>query len=333
MVYPLQERRCPPMNCQRIQDLRPLGNSPTSGTARGPQLEPSRRRFAIAGAILLSLLTVAGLEAQTSPVPDLQLGRKVFRQACVECHGAKGRGDGAKAKKLGFHPRDLTYGVFKCQCTPTGELPTDDDLFRTVTSGLLGTPMVGHGSTLSEDERWAVVGFIKTLSPRFESGNLPRCPPPPSPPPPSPALVAEGKQIYRLMECARCHGASGRGDGPAAASLLDDWGEPIKPYNFLLRKDFKCGSDDRDLYRTLRTGLTGTPMPSYEAALAFARDDFTPEGLALLAAAPELAELETYVTSLPDRASFQGMSSEAHDKMIVSRTYALVQFLRSMLGR
>ncbi len=199
---------------------------------------------------------------------QLQVGKEVYEKNCQKCHGATGKGDGPDAVKLGFHPRDYTLGAYKCRCTGEGQPPADEDLMRTVTRGMPGTPMLAFEKLLTPDQRAAVVQYIKTLSPAFKSGNAASCPAPPVAPASSPELLAEGKEMYTKMGCGQCHGASGRGDGPSAASLKDAWGNPIKPYNFVVMKRFKCGGDPQDLYRTLQVGLAGTPMPSYRDALA-----------------------------------------------------------------
>jgi cytochrome c oxidase cbb3-type subunit 2 len=68
------------------------------------------------------------------------------------------------------------------------------------------------------------------------------------------------------MECWKCHGQQGRGDGPSAPTLTDSKEQPIHPYNFADATNdsrFKCGTSNEDLYRIFMTGLDGTPMPSF----------------------------------------------------------------------
>lgn len=286
----------------------------------------------IAACVLLSVVAPVAV-AQTSAETNPELGKKVYEKICADCHGPKGQGNGPKAKRLGFFPRDFSLGTFKCRCTPSGQPPTDEDLFRTVTRGLPGTPMIAHEKMLSEQERWAVVRFIKTLSPKFSAPNLPACAQIPQQPPPASQLAVEGQHLYRLMQCGKCHGVSGRGDGPAASTLKDDWGRPIKPYNFVVAGNFKCGNDDRDLYRTLRTGLAGSPMPSFAAALLFAGDEFSPAGLEALGDATEIKELTQYLRGQPDAAALKAMSDQARQEVSSTRTWALVQYLRTLLAR
>ena len=79
---------------------------------------------------------------------------------------------------------------------------------------------------------------------------------------PTPELLARGKALYAQAKCFQCHGEGGKGDGPSADELQDDLKFPIRPADFT-RGQFKGGGDVRDIYRTMTTGLDGTPMPSF----------------------------------------------------------------------
>ncbi|MBI3655065.1 MAG: c-type cytochrome [Acidobacteria bacterium] len=285
--------------------------------------------------LIVAILVLArrtGQGAAMSSGVDLERGKKIYRQTCLECHGPAGRGDGPKAKKLGFRPRDFKLGAFKCRCTPSGQLPTDDDLLRVVTRGMPGTPMPSHEKTLSLEDRHAVILYIKSLSPGFAAGSALPCISIPDPLPVTPELVAEGKQIYRIMSCWKCHGVAGRGDGPASKGLKDDWGNPINAYNFTLKGKLKCGGDARDFYRTLHTGMTGSPMPSFDAAFPFARDsvtNFTAFQGAFTAA--EVQDLKGYLQRQPDKAALSYLSPKASQQLVEKRTWALIYYLRSLL--
>ncbi len=54
----------------------------------------------------------------------------------------------------------------------------------------------------------------------------------------------------------------GRGDGPSAKTLVNEWGDPDPPFA-LTKGHMKGGSTGEDLYRVFMTGLNGTPMPSF----------------------------------------------------------------------
>ena len=195
---------------------------------------------------------------------DPKLGEKVYRENCAACHGDKGDGRGPQAEKLNTKPRNFTSGIYKFRTTPSGSLPLGEDIFRTVTRGVRGTSMLAQ-LQLSEQERWAVVRYLKTFSKRFKEetpGQAITVAPPPAV---NSKLVALGKTKYEEAGCAQCHGPDGKGDGPSAKGLKDDWGNPISPSDLTL-KPFKSGPNPEDLYRTISTGLNGTPMPSYAAA-------------------------------------------------------------------
>ena len=119
---------------------------------------------------------------------------------------------------------------------------------------------------LSETERWAVAEYLKTFSPRFKSEKTPEPIAIPAQPSPNVERVPLGKKMYTDAGCNHCHGAEGKGDGTSAKELKDDWDEPIAPTDLTV-KPFKSGPEPEDLYRTISTGLNGTPMPSYADAL------------------------------------------------------------------
>lgn len=287
-----------------------------------------------ASLLVCAAFAVAGsLRAQAPPSAAAELGKPTYEKACADCHGGKGRGDGAKARKLGFAPRDFTLGAFKCRCTPSGEPPTDEDLYRTVTNGLPGTPMTPHARTLSDDERRAVVHYLRTLAPMRVAREPPACLATSPAPAETPELVAEGKLLYRLMQCAKCHGDGGRGDGPAARTLQDSWGKPIRPPDLGRAGVFKCGGELADLYRTLRTGMTGSPMPSFDEALSFAREDFSARSLTALGSGAELSELQQYLARQPDAQALQTLSPQAREALSSGRAWALSAYVRSLPRR
>jgi cytochrome c oxidase cbb3-type subunit 2 len=192
-------------------------------------------------------------------------GRVSYDRYCTGCHGASGDGHGPAAEMLLTKPRDFTKGIFKFRSTPSGTLPTDADLLRTLTRGVYRTSMP-EWSLLPERQRNALVAYVKSLYPRWAERGAGR--PIAIPPRPaslgSPESVARGKEVYALLECTTCHGETGQGDGPSAKTLSpDSWGNPQKPFNFTKGR-LKSGADPEDVYRTFMTGLNGTAMPSFE---------------------------------------------------------------------
>jgi hypothetical protein len=69
--------------------------------------------------------------------------------------------------------------------------------------------------------------------------------------------------LFQKLECWKCHGVTGRGNGPSAPTLTDDENRPILPFNFHDSQRFKCGSTDAAMYKDFMTGLDGSPMPSF----------------------------------------------------------------------
>ncbi len=217
------------------------------------------RRTVLAAAICL-LPVVAS--AQTSGAPD---GATLYRQRCAHCHGEAGRGDGDVAALLYPRPRDFTSGKYKFRTTDTGSLPTDDDLARSITGGLHGTSMPAWERYLSPAEVAAIVAQLKSFSPRFASER-------PQPiaigpePPESPAGVEAGRAVYEKLKCAACHGTDGRGAGAIAQEMKDDWGRPARATDLSEPWTFRGGDAVRDIFLRFRTGMNGTPMPSFLGA-------------------------------------------------------------------
>lgn len=207
------------------------------------------------------------------PGPDktyFQQGRFVYQKNCIVCHGRFGEGDGELVKDWEVLPRNFRKANFKYRSTPYGRLPTDEDLTRTVRRGIAGSamPVFSH---LQDAEVRAVIEYLKFFSPAWrEPDKQPRA----LPLQPRPAWYADEKQratqaalghaIYRAT-CASCHGDQGAGDGPAAAALKDSEDRPIAPAD--LRQSLKSGPEIEDIYRTILTGITGTPMIGFHGAL------------------------------------------------------------------
>src|SRR5436305_11883050 len=115
----------------------------------------------------------------------------VYNHACAWCHGKDGRGDGPAAfsinKYLSPRPRDFTRGRFKLRSTPSGQLPTDDDLLRTLERGIPGYMPSFRG--LTAGERRLALTAVQRFLPGF--ATAPATPPAvPPPPPAAPARLA-----------------------------------------------------------------------------------------------------------------------------------------------
>jgi mono/diheme cytochrome c family protein len=212
------------------------------------------------------LLGTPSVATETSNVNGItghaEGGKMLYRRFCIGCHGPDGNGQGMNAQWIDPKPRDFTEATFKCRSTPTGTLPTDDDLYNAITRGFVDTNMPSW-RPLNPQQRADLVAFIKTWSPRWakeKPGAVLNIPPET---PITIESILHGRELFQKLECWKCHGPEGHADGPSAATLTDSKGDPIKPFNFSTGDRFMCGDTNRDLYRIFMTGLDGSPMPSF----------------------------------------------------------------------
>lgn len=200
-------------------------------------------------------------QAEAQQGGDAASGKAVFEKKCALCHGSEGKGDGPGAPTLDPKPRDFTKGLYKIRTTASGQPPTDTDLFRVITEGMIGTSMPGW-KVLPEKDRWDLVAYLKTFAPdKFK--EAPKASDFPKEVASSTESLARGKEMFEAIECNKCHGKAGRGDGPSAPELKDDWGNPIRPANLTKPWTFRGGESTKDIATRLVTGLMGTPMPSF----------------------------------------------------------------------
>jgi mono/diheme cytochrome c family protein len=227
---------------------------------------PNMKSMRLFAAILAVSMVPALAYAQESHIGKWtghpEAGKQLYFRYCWGCHGFRGDGNGENAPYLNILPRNFVAATFKCRSTPTGTLPTDQDLFNAIERGFNNSNMPSW-ITLTDQNRADLIAFIKTLSPRWKSDKAGT----PITVPPEPKLSVEsikhGQELFQKLECWKCHGQEGYGDGPSAATLTDSNDQPIRPYNFAAGSRFKCGATNQDLYKIFITGLDGTPMPSF----------------------------------------------------------------------
>jgi cytochrome c oxidase cbb3-type subunit I/II len=250
-------------------------------------------RKIVACAAAAAALTAAA-PAQEAPPGDARLaraggefglGKRVYERYCVGCHGPKGDGNGEAARFLDPKPRDFTSGTFKFASVASGKLPRDEDLLKTITRGLRGTAMPSF-RFVPEEERLAVIRYLKTFAPERWEGNQPGALVPRSVNPYDPTLddpkpmaeaIERGRAAYHLRGCSGCHPSylpaaefeklTGRPPRPNADRPVlteDAWGGFIAPPDFA-RRALKASWTVEEIYTTVTAGIGGAAMPSMTA--------------------------------------------------------------------
>ena len=166
---------------------------------------------------------------------------------------------------------------------------------RSVQRGLYGTAMPGWDRILSgrrhRRRRAATSSRCRRSSPQ-----------PPKPVaigdgvPSSPDSIARGRQVYDKLQCGKCHGTDGRGTGAVTTTFEDDWRKPLRAADLTEPWTFHGGATSRDIYLRFRTGMTGTPMPSFADAASDA----------------EMWDLANYVVSLGAQAGLVDDRGRGH---------------------
>ncbi len=216
----------------------------------------------------------------------IEEGRVNYQRYCIGCHGENGDGNGEAAGFLSPRPRNFVNAAFKFSSTRSGQLPTDDDLKRTIRNGLRGSAMPTF-ALLPNRPIDALVAYIKTFSPKWKERE-------PAPQIPFVAdpyksiddrakAIARGEAVYHGYSiCWSCHPSyvseakineyialfggqprtEFRPDLHESAGKPNDEGELIYPPDFH-RDLVRAGTRVEDLYRTISTGISGTAMPTW----------------------------------------------------------------------
>lgn len=163
------------------------------------------------------------------PTPELIAdGGKLYATNCVSCHGTDGHGNGPAAAAFNPKPRDFTSGEWRQGGKPS-------QIFHTLGTGFGSMPSF---AALSADQRWALVHFVRSLSPTRPEDSaadltalsakaakagtqlpirvamnlmaVPDAPPAVAIKKSIPQPNSEGGELYQAR-CASCHGVSGQG--------------------------------------------------------------------------------------------------------------------------
>jgi mono/diheme cytochrome c family protein len=221
------------------------------------------------------LITVISKTAEIKPPPStpalVALGKQIYTQQCAACHGVSGRGDGEAAYLLYPKPRDFVSARYRLVST-WDRVPTDQDLFDTISRGMPGSAMPSW-EHLAAEQRWGLVYYIKSLAEKpleIKAQKMPAADGSggegiievPKPVAFDAAARARALELYKDA-CASCHGDTGKGDG--VQEQRDDEGFPTRPRD-LTAGIFKGSPDPIALYRHIVAGIPGSPMPSSDWA-------------------------------------------------------------------
>ena len=218
-------------------------------------------------------------------LPTLERGLGLFQQHCSGCHGPYGRGNGSATLQwyAGNYPRNFWYAKYKNRSTKYGTVPTDQDLYRTLTRGFYGSTMPAFGH-LSAQDRWSLVAFIKSLAnfyDDYDEAVINRFDPVRGgwnsepldvgdEPPVTLETVTRGRILFIEQGCAQCH--QGRNDKPVGLARAeggftnwrDEMDRPIEHSRDLTTRVYRGGAAASDLFRIISGGPTVGPMPSYQ---------------------------------------------------------------------
>ena len=216
---------------------------------------------------MIARLLLVALACAAWPCQVHAADMDLYVRHCAVCHGRGGQGDGPAAGLLSPQPRDFTAGAYKFRSTPSGALPTEADLVRTLRMGLPGTSMTGYDGLLSPEDMRRLARLVLSWAPR----TTPRAAPVSlgEPPAASPQSAERGRALYARLGCGGCHGVDGRGAGWRPA--VEGPGLPSRPADLTQPWEFRGGADAESIARRLLTGIDGSRMPSFERAMTQAQ--------------------------------------------------------------
>jgi mono/diheme cytochrome c family protein len=130
-----------------------------------------KKKIVWTGGVLVIAVGVFWIGSVLFESPQVSQGRSLFSYYCANCHGKKGRGDGPNAKYMDPRPRDLTDRAEEYMGPASNE-----EIFETLSRDIkeeeevtdpdefwIPAAMPTFKYTLSEEERWSLVAFVRTL--------------------------------------------------------------------------------------------------------------------------------------------------------------------------
>jgi cytochrome c oxidase cbb3-type subunit I/II len=192
-------------------------------------------------------ITVMGLDAsapifsfaQSSDAVRLTHGRDIYAHNCSGCHGVNADGQGLAAPALRPRVIDLHLEHF-----------SDAHLATVLWDGVSGSAMPAWRQ-LDKADLEDVTSYVQSIQASATSQSI------------TASDLASAERIYSA-NCVSCHGAEGRGDGPAAGALKPS------PVNFHVRQPSQPRA-----WTVLNDGISGSAMPAWKNTL-------TPDQIRLL---------------------------------------------------
>jgi mono/diheme cytochrome c family protein len=239
------------------------------------------------------------IDGQTISADTLNLGKQVYTEYCMSCHGVKGDGNGVSAKGSNPPPRNFTQGLYKFGWVQDGGLPTDEDFKRIIQKGLKGTGMFAWD--ISDQQTYAVTQYIKTFAPQVwiekgrESGKPIEVVADPYGLAREQFAVEKGKMVYHVVaNCQTCHRAYVTKDELNNLSVKNN-GEKIKDFDPEMYKlklqeseyyfhdskerlvkylppdftwhEIRSAQSVEEIYNRLVAGVTGSGMPIWKGVI------------------------------------------------------------------
>src|SRR5690606_20231697 len=99
----------------------------------------------------------------------------------------------------------------------------------------------------------------------------------------------------------------------------------------LTRSQYRSGADAANIYRTIHTGINGTPMSAFGGAFAYGSDrSISEEALLASYSQAEVQALKDYLATQPAMADVRALDDEDKEELTQKRKWALVHYIRSL---
>jgi mono/diheme cytochrome c family protein len=121
-----------------------------------------RLKWIVAAGSFFLFSSCSDLQFTQKPPPDtpgrLSLGKRLYEQNCIQCHGPNGDGKGWKTAELKVKPRNFTLPLEEWRVSKGDP----KKIFDVLKKGLPDTPMAMFHFT--DEERWTLVYRVMKFS-------------------------------------------------------------------------------------------------------------------------------------------------------------------------